>query len=630
MTPDPQKRKRKCAVKGCVNNSRENPNLTFHKNSNPPTDRHSVSVYVSDYFDNQVKVDQLSAWLHVLKINRLNKGMRVCSAHFKKKDYSFPDVQYSGKKPLLTRDAVPSLNLPVVDQAKDGRDKERLRRRMKREAFKSKVNMQQSSSDHSYSLSSNNEVPTDESIPAQGVRMAFGNENDCSRMEFSDTNSGDEETFQDTNWASDHDGSGECADGLHSLNVCDINNVSGNNQECVTLSDSGVFAEQSFDYVNDSISSSTPQIDDFSTAHAVISSCVSSGNFYKSHHGLELSSSFTEGIGTTVGSVGSAGKTKPTTQQRDFSVQANYKFTVLDMLKTDQQLSSATGIESFKLLDVIVNCMKTATDDHFEKKSYVMDTRKRVLMTYMKIKQNISFRFLSIIFGSIVTEQQFGRIFVQTVLMLNKIMKAIALPWPSRLTIRENLPQCFQGFENTRIVLDCTEIFIQKPQNLCCRIQVYSNYKGGDTIKFMTGVSPGGNMTFISKPYGGRYSDSAIFEQSGLVELLEPGDGVMVDKGFLIDEMCEMHRLCLIRPPFLTKKNNRKFSAKESILTASIAKARVHVERFNQRIKVFDMLGGVYPISLLPIIGEVFNLVCGTVNLSSPIIDDEKFMKSAD
>ncbi|KAJ8671471.1 hypothetical protein QAD02_002730 [Eretmocerus hayati] len=568
MTPDPQKRKRKCAVKGCVNNSRENPNLTFHKFPNPPTDRHNVSAYVSDYFDNQVKVDQLSAWLHVLKINRLNKGMRGCSAHFKKKDYSFPDVQYSGKKPLLTRDAVPSLNLPVVDQAKDGRDKERLRRRMKREAFKSKVNMQQSSSDHSYSLSSNNEVPTDESIPAQGVRMAFGNENDCSRMEFSDTNSGDEgsnpgtectdvpctatvpcisvcgdkdcqgnsdtlktfltETFQDTNWASDHDGSGECADGLHFSNVCDINNVSGNNQECVTLSDSGVFAEQSFDYANDSISSSTPQIDDFSTAHAVISSCVSSGNFYKSHHGPELSSSFTEDIGTTVGSVGSAGKTKSTTQQRDFSVQANYKFTVLDMLKTDQQLSSATG------------------------------------------------------------------------------------------------------FENTRIVLDCTEIFIQKPQNLCCRIQVYSNYKGGDTIKFMTGVSPGGNMTFISKPYGGRYSDSAIFEQSGLVELLEPGDGVMVDKGFLIDEMCEMHRLCLIRLPFLTKKNNRKFSAKESILTASIAKARVHVERFNQRIKVFDMLGGVYPISLLPIIGEVFNLVCGTVNLSSPIIDDEKFMKSAD
>ncbi|KAJ8680763.1 hypothetical protein QAD02_016550 [Eretmocerus hayati] len=102
----------------------------------------------------------------------------------------------------------------------------------------------------------------------------------------------------------------------------------------------------------------------------------------------------------------------------------------------------------------------------------------------------------------------------------------------------------------------------------------------------------------------------------------------MVDKGFLIHEICEMKKLCLIRPPFLTKKNNRKFSAKESILKASIAKARVHVERFNQRIKVFDMLGGVYPIKLVPIIGEVFNVVCGTVNLSSPIIDDDKFMQS--
>ncbi|KAJ8671681.1 hypothetical protein QAD02_002940 [Eretmocerus hayati] len=215
-----------------------------------------------------------------------------------------------------------------------------------------------------------------------------------------------------------------------------------------------------------------------------------------------------------------------------------------------------------------------------------MDTRKRIIMTYLKMKQNISHRFLSIIFGSIVCGKHCARIFVETVLMLNKIMKAIALPWPSRATIRKNLPQCLKG------------------------------------------VTPGGDVSHISKPCGGRYSDSAIFEQSGLVELLEAGDGVMVDKGFLIDVPYQMKKLCLIRTPFLTKKNNRKFSATEAILTASIAKARVYVERFNQRMKVFDILGGVYPISFVPIIGEVLDVVYGTVNLSSPTIDDDKFMGS--
>lgn len=46
-------------------------------------------------------------------------------------------------------------------------------------------------------------------------------------------------------------------------------------------------------------------------------------------------------------------------------------------------------------------------------------------------------------------------------------------------------------------------------------------------------VSPGGLLTMISKGYGGRASDKAIFEQSCVVEKLEPHiDAIMVDKDF--------------------------------------------------------------------------------------------------
>ncbi|KAJ8677229.1 hypothetical protein QAD02_013016 [Eretmocerus hayati] len=423
-----------------------------------------------------------------------------------------------------------------------------------------------------------------------------------------------------------HDGSEECPDGFLVIDESTFSMEHVNGQNRVSVDGIDVFEAQSLSYVDNAVSNSSQQnhVDDLSgmnTSHQPFDKSSESNVATKS---CSCTCKCFE-VSADVTNQARVGQGSP---NQDAAVQVDHKYSVLDMLRTDQQLSSATGIESFKLLDIIVNCMRTATDHKYEKKNIIMDTRKSVIMTYVKIKHNISYRFLSLVFGSIITEQHCGRIFVQTILMLNKIMKAIALPWPTRETIKRNLLQCFEGFENTRIVLDCTEIFIQKPQNSCCRIQVYSNYKGGDTIKLMTGVSPGGNMSFISKPYGGRYSDSAIFEQSELVNLLEPGDGVMVDKGFLIDEICEMKGLCLIRPPFLKNKNNGKFSAKESILTASIAKARVHVERFNQRIKVFDMLGGVYPIKLVPIIGEVFNVVCGTVNSSSPIIDDDKFMQS--
>lgn len=71
----------------------------------------------------------------------------------------------------------------------------------------------------------------------------------------------------------------------------------------------------------------------------------------------------------------------------------------------------------------------------------------------------------------------------------------------------------------------------------------------------MVGVSPAGLITFISKAFGGRVSDKAIFEQSGLISKLIPHqDAVMVDKEFLIDTICKNHDIKLIRPPFLRKK----------------------------------------------------------------------------
>lgn len=63
----------------------------------------------------------------------------------------------------------------------------------------------------------------------------------------------------------------------------------------------------------------------------------------------------------------------------------------------------------------------------------------------------------------------------------------------------------------------------------------------------------------------------------------------MVDQGFLIDELCEINRWKCIRPPFLKEK--KQFTKAESILTSKIAAARVHVERSNQRIKSFKIVG---------------------------------------
>lgn len=100
----------------------------------------------------------------------------------------------------------------------------------------------------------------------------------------------------------------------------------------------------------------------------------------------------------------------------------------------------------------------------------------------------------------------------------------------------------------------------------------------------------------------------------------------MVDRGFLIDELCQKNRWELIRPPFL--KNKKQFNKEQVFDTNKIAVARVHIERSNQRIKNFKILSSKLPTSMLHLLEDIFVVVCATVNLSSPILKDDKFMKN--
>lgn len=197
---------------------------------------------------------------------------------------------------------------------------------------------------------------------------------------------------------------------------------------------------------------------------------------------------------------------------KDVEVQVNSDYlhaSFLQNIKNNSELSTLTGLESFVILNTIVDIIKLIYKDKFEKNNVRMNTRDRVIMTYMKLKQNVSYSLLAIIFNC-YSAKHCQRVFYDTVKILSKCLKP-AISWPSREEISKNLPQCFEGFEDVRVVLDCTEIFIQKPANLCCQVITYSHYKGSQTCKIMTGVSPAGNITYISKAYGGRVTDSTIF-----------------------------------------------------------------------------------------------------------------------
>ena len=114
---------------------------------------------------------------------------------------------------------------------------------------------------------------------------------------------------------------------------------------------------------------------------------------------------------------------------------------------------------------------------------------------------------------------------------------------------------------------------------------MYSNYKSRTTGKIFVAVTPAGFASFISDVHEGSISDRAIVEKSGFLDIIDPGDIILADRGFTIDDLLCRKGARLIIPPFMEKRD--ALSLEDEIRTSQIAKARIHIERWNKRLKNF-------------------------------------------
>lgn len=88
------------------------------------------------------------------------------------------------------------------------------------------------------------------------------------------------------------------------------------------------------------------------------------------------------------------------------------------------------------------------------------------------------------------------------------------------------------------------------------------------------------------------------------MDKLDRGSSVVVDKEFLIEDLCINYKINLIRSSFL-RKETQFFTE-----NAEIASAWVHVERLNQRLKVFEILGSKMSSCLISKSEKIVNILC--------------------
>lgn len=190
-----------------------------------------------------------------------------------------------------------------------------------------------------------------------------------------------------------------------------------------------------------------------------------------------------------------------------------------DALKTDElKVNFYTGLPSFSILMIIfnfvsshVNHEKKCTLSKFEEFVFVMKLRLR------PFDQDLDYRF-----G--VHQTTISRNFRKWIDIMYIRLKPL-IKWPGWDELRKTMPVDFkEHFRNCVVIIDCFEIFCERPKPLKARAQTYSNYKHHNTVKFLIGIAPQGVITFISRGWGGRVSDQHLTENCGILDHLLPGD----------------------------------------------------------------------------------------------------------
>lgn len=298
------------------------------------------------------------------------------------------------------------------------------------------------------------------------------------------------------------------------------------------------------------------------------------------------------------------------------------KYDQIDFEGKDEKVLYFTGLQTYQILFTLYTFLEPCLP---VKKS--MNKFKMLILTLMRLRLNVSSSFLS--YGFNISLATVSRIFSDVIDVMYVRMKPLVV-WPSRDELRKTMPMQFRKYFGTKcvVIIDCFEVFIDRPSSLKARAETWSSYKHHNAVKFLIGITPQGTVSYISKAWGGRVSDKYITENGGFLNNIYPGDLVLADRGFDIEASIGS-MMAEVKIPTFTR-GKAQLAPADLELTRKIAHVRIHVERVIGTVRQkYTILNGPLPVDFLickegeniATIDKIGTVCCACVNLCSSVVD---------
>jgi len=246
-----------------------------------------------------------------------------------------------------------------------------------------------------------------------------------------------------------------------------------------------------------------------------------------------------------------------------------------------------------------------------------LSCKDEFVLTLMKLRLALTNEFLRDLYN--ISAGTCSSILNTWIKFLSRELSCLVF-WPPKEQIRSYMPPSLRKkYPNLRCTIDCSETFIERPRDLKLQACTWSDYKHHNTLKYLVAIAPDGLISFISTAWGGRTTDRYIVQKSGFLDLIEPYDVILADRGFTIREDLLFRNATLEIPP---PSAGLAQMPRDSVLkTKRVANARIHVERAINRIKCFKILSSIVPLSLVPLFDDILQVCSCLSNLLPPLVD---------